>query len=271
MVFSILVVCLNAGDKLTRTVESILGQTHRDLEIIIKDGGSSDGSLQGLPEDARIRVVVQRDAGIYDAMNQAVRYAQGEYLFFLNCGDRFYTESVLEEVWEQIRQADGAVQEGAPAIYYGNIREERTGALVQSNPSMDDFGCYRNVPCHQACFYHRELLILRGFDLSYRVRADYEHFLWAYYRAKARTVYLPVTVAWYEGGGFSETRENERLSQKEHRKITEEYLPRHKVRKYRLIMLLTLSGVRTRLARSPKTAQLYNRIKGLFYQEKAQR
>ncbi|WP_304679261.1 glycosyltransferase, partial [uncultured Muribaculum sp.] len=82
-------VCLNAGDKLRRTVGSILAQSYPHYEIIVKDGMSTDGSVDKLPEDGRIRIVRQKDRGIYDAMNQATLLAEGDYLLYLNCGDYF--------------------------------------------------------------------------------------------------------------------------------------------------------------------------------------
>lgn len=83
---------------------------------------------------------------------------------------------------------------------------------MHSAPRMNDFACYRNVPCHQVCFYDAGLFAERGYDTDFRVRADYEHFLYCIYDRKAEAVYMPVTVAFYEGGGFSETRENRKRS-----------------------------------------------------------
>ena len=86
--FSIITVCLNAGQGLLDTVARTLSQTYENFEIIVKDGGSEDGSLEKLPMDARIRVVTRQDTGIYDAMNQGIAEARGDYLIFMNCGDR---------------------------------------------------------------------------------------------------------------------------------------------------------------------------------------
>ena len=151
-------------------------------------------------------------------------------------------------------------------IFYGNIHERRTDTFVQSNPEIDDFACYRNVPCHQACFYAAELLREKPFDTAYAVRADYEQFLWCYYKGRAKTVYMPITVALYEGGGFSETRDNEKKSRQEHRKITSIYMPAAKMLKYRLVMLITLAPLRTWIARNPVTARTYQAIKRKLYQ-----
>ena len=90
---SIIVVSLNSGERLKRTIDSIMGQTFTDYEVIIKDGGSTDGSLAFLErenllyENSSITLVQKSDAGIYDAMNQAVTFAKGRYIQFLNCGN----------------------------------------------------------------------------------------------------------------------------------------------------------------------------------------
>lgn len=260
MTFSIIVVCLNAGEKLHKTLDSILCQTEQDYEIIVKDGFSTDGSVDGITGEDRICFYQMKDTGIYDAMNQAVALAKGDYIFFLNCGDYFYDENVLAQVKAHISE-----HEGKPSIFYGNMEEALTGAFVPSNPHMDDFGCYRNVPCHQTCFYSRDLFGERGFDTGYRVRADYEHFLWCYYRAKATLHYMPVTVSLYEGGGFSETKENEKISAREHKQVVEQYMPPQLVRKYRWIMRLTFAGLRTAIARNKVTAKAYQKIKKMIY------
>lgn len=266
--FSIIVVCLNAGNGLKRTIDSILSQTCEDYEIIVKDGMSGDGSVEALPESERMQIYRKEDQGIYDAMNQAVEKVQGEYVYFLNSGDVFHDKDVLARVKQQMDRKeaeDALVKEEAEYIFYGDIYEQLTGEPVASNPSMDAFGCYRNVPCHQACFYDAGLMRRKQFDIRYRVRADYEHFLWCFFKGEAKTVYLPVTIADYEGGGFSETKANRKRSADEHKEITGKYMAKKQILKYRMLMLLTLSGVRTRLARNRMTAAVYNRIKRRLY------
>lgn len=268
MTFSIIVVCYNAGEKLHKTIESIRSQTEKDYEIIVEDGLSTDGSVEALVPGDDLKVFRERDEGIYDAMNRAVARASGAYLFFLNCGDYFEEETVLAKVRHHIRIDSDSQSEKRvfpPRIYYGNIRERATGAAVMSNPKIDDFACYRNVPCHQACFYDRRLLVKRGFRTCYRVRADYEHFLWCYYRAHAVMRYLPVTVVSYEGGGFSETKENRRRSAAEHRHIVQKYMSAGQIFAYRFLLLLTLAPLRTYLAGNPVTAGAYQWVKRKLY------
>lgn len=276
MTFSIIVVCYNAGEKLQKTIASIRGQTEGDYEIIVQDGLSTDGSVERLPAGTDLKLFCERDEGIYDAMNKAVSHAAGKYLYFLNCGDYFADKEVLAKVKREIEKSDLALcQDGLrkqgtgrrrpPRIFYGNIKERATGAYVMSNPVIDDFACYRNVPCHQACFYDRRLLVKRGFRTRYRVRADYEHFLWCYYRARAVTVYMPLVVASYEGKGFSESEENRRRSAAEHAHIVKKYMSRGQILKYRMAMTLTLAPLRTFLAENEMTAGIYQKIKRRIY------
>lgn len=262
MTFSIIVVCYNAGEKLRKTIESIRRQTEDDYEIIVQDGLSTDGSVERLSAGADLKIFRERDEGIYDAMNRAVSHAVGKYLFFLNCGDYFADEEVLAKVKREIEES------ARPMIFYGNIKERATGAYVMSNPVIDDFACYRNVPCHQACFYDRRLLVKRGFRTCYQVRADYEHFLWCYYKAHAVMVYMPLTVASYEGEGFSENTENRRRSAVEHAHIVKKYMSRGQIIKYRLLLFLSLAPLRTFLAKNKATAEIYQRIKRKIYRMK---
>lgn len=276
--FSIIVVSLNAGEKLTETIESIRKQTFTDYEVVVKDGGSKDGSVDALrtlleqyDEDMkkRIRIFEERDSSIYDGMNQAVAKAEGEYLYFLNCGDYFYNEACLEQVAGHIeacrKNSRDGKKEGAPKIFYGDIYDALRGNVVASNPKMDGFACYRNVPCHQACLYDRELFAKRGYEPKYRVRADYEHFLYSFYKENAKPAYIPVVLASYEGGGFSETAENRKKSAAEHKEITALYMSKAELFKYRAILALTLAPLRTKMAESPKMSRFYSRVKSFIY------
>lgn len=292
--FSIVVVALNPGERLKKTLDSIGNQTFTDYEVVLKDGGSTDDSLEKLKRDGyfenKNQIVIQqkRDGSIYDAMNQAVSLVTGRYVLFLNCGDYFYSDRVLEEVAELIcddrklkvsTAADSkfgsnlecekkfAIEavEVPKKIFYGNQYNRQQDTVVYSAPEINDFTCYRNVPCHQVCFYDYRLFEKRAYDLKYKVRADYEHFLYSIYEENAVGVAMPVIVASYEGGGFSETKENRKRSALEHKEITMKYLGKAKVFKYRCIMWLTLAPLRTLIAESPALSGMYNGVKNYIY------
>lgn len=268
--FSIIVVALNPGNKLAETIESIRMQTYSDYEIVVKDGLSKDGSVEALKEkyaiteneaeENSIRIYSQNDSSIYDAMNQAIGYCRGQYYFFLNCGDKFYKETVLEQVAAFLKES-----KEMPDIVYGNSYNETTEAVVTSVPEINAFSCYRNVPCHQTCFYGAKMFAERGYKPEFRVRGDYEHFLWCYFKKKAIIRSMDVIVSFYEGGGFSETKANVKRSKKEHKEITRMYMSKWMRFKYKAILLLTLSPVRSKMASSPKFSGFYNKIKGVIY------
>lgn len=279
--FSILVVSLNAGDKLLQTINSIREQTFSDYEVIVKDGGSRDHSIERLrgrleEEDSiefgrKVKIYVEPDTGIYDGMNQAAGKASGEYFLFLNCGDLFYDNKVLVEIAARIDTSGRSMKGDCSLIFYGDIYDILRGSRIASNPRLNEFACYRNVPCHQACIYHRSLFAERGYETRYRVRADYEHFLWCFFAGKANPVYLQVVVASYEGGGFSETKENRRQSEKEHKEITAKYISLQKRIWYRLLLLASLAPLRTKAAENPRVAAFYNQCKRWIYREKREK
>ncbi|MBQ4536069.1 MAG: glycosyltransferase [Lachnospiraceae bacterium] len=276
MRFSIIVVCLNPGEKLKETVDSILSQDCADYEIIIKDGGSRDGSVDALQadatygSDARIRFFNQKDTGIYDAMNQAVSYATGDFVLFLNCGDLFYDSRVLSKTAEYMdresaMQEDGTVPADkkslANMVFYGNTYSGKNQVLITSPAKINTLSCYRNIPCHQSCFYATRLCKEKPYDLQYSIRADYDHFLWCYYRSKAKMVAMDVTASMYEGGGFSENPSRRKKDLQEQESIIREYMSRKELLLCRLWKWGTLTPVRRRIAESRNFSKKYHKLR----------
>lgn len=288
MKFSIVTVALNPGKKLQETLDSVFCQTFTDYEIVIKDGGSTDGSMdrwrknshraESLQEpegqergrkdvsgetgdQPRVCFIEKADFGIYDAMNQAVQQAEGDFILFLNCGDMLADKTVLERVAKQINRLNGQ----PPLILYGDTVSAGTGATIASPPKITGFTCYRNIPCHQSCFYSRDLCREKPYDLQYKIRADYDHFLWCRYKASARFLYLNFPVSSYEGGGYSESRKNAARDRREHKLITREYMSGAELFCYRATMALTFMPLRRKMAGSRLFAGLYQRLKKILY------
>lgn len=316
LLFSVVVVALNPGEKWRGTLQSIFAQKYNDFEIIYKDGRSRDGSWEALlaeyGADSRLRSFQEADKSIYDAMNQALDQVSGKYVLFLNCGDFFYDDRVLERTAEAIAKAglpgetaadtkagvsgetavgakavvsgvtvaqekaelSGAVGQecvgrlGRPTVFYGNTFSAATGAVVHSAPSITGFTCYRNIPCHQSCFYDARLFEAKRYDLQYRIRADYDHFLWCFYRGNARMAYMDFVVASYEGGGYSESRENQVRDSEEHRLITARYMSRGELLRYQAALALTLAPLRRFMAENKAFSGLYHRVKAWIYRRK---
>ncbi len=270
MQLSIIVVCFRAGNKLIETLDSIRTQSYRDYEVVIKDANSKDGTIEKAKEwlanypkfAEKINIYLDADKGIYDGMNQAVTKASGDFVYFLNCGDLFTEDTCLATFMKEVATSKNS-------IYYGDVFDKIREAKVASVPQINSFACFRNVPCHQTCVYSRDLFEKRAYDLQYKVRADYEHFLWSYFTEKASITHIPVALAIYEGGGFSETVENRKRSAAEHKKITKEYIPALPLFGFRCLMILSLQPLRTAIAESKTLGGIYQKIKATLYGRRA--
>ena len=108
MKYSIITINYNNREGLQKTINSVIGQTFKDYEFIIIDGGSTDGSIEILEQhDASITFwSSEPDKGVYHAMNKGIAKAHGEYLNFMNSGDCFYSNNVLEHVNRYHSDAD---------------------------------------------------------------------------------------------------------------------------------------------------------------------
>ena len=202
MKFSVITVCLNPGEKLNVTLESVLRQSCTDVEIVLKDGCSTDGSVENWqrenasrPEAERVKVYTEKDSGIYDAMNQAVAHAEGEFLLFLNCGDVLPEDEVLERTRQVLEQEKKAGTDMDRLVLYGDTCSGKNHVTIASAPVISGFTCYRNIPCHQSCFYSAVLCREKPYDLQYKIRADYDHFLWCFYKAGAKMRHMDFPVA----------------------------------------------------------------------------
>ena len=118
MKFSIITTSFNPGEKLMFTIKSILDQDFRDFEIVVKDGASKDRTPEKLQQDKRagqaiaeqkLKLIIKEDRNVYDGMNQALEVCQGEYILFLNCGDRFHDRKVLAKAAEEIDKRNNAM------------------------------------------------------------------------------------------------------------------------------------------------------------------
>jgi glycosyltransferase involved in cell wall biosynthesis len=201
--FSIVTVCLNAGSALRETALGVLEQEADGFEYLVHDGGSSDGSLDGLPDDPRIRVRVESDDGIYDAMNRAARAATGEYLCFLNAGDRFPGPDTLAKVAAALETCSPPVD-----LLYGDAFDERSGKRRRAAPILSRKSLFLDGVCHQSQWIRREAFLeLGGLDPAFRFRADQELLL-RLVEAHRPTRYLPEVLSLYDGRGFSARKEN---------------------------------------------------------------
>jgi glycosyltransferase involved in cell wall biosynthesis len=152
---SIITVCFNAAPLIQKTLFSALNQSFQDFELVIVDGGSKDNTLALLqPFQSKIgEIVSEQDNGIYDAMNKGVNLAKGEWVYFLNAGDAFFDDLVLEKVFNEIKLA-------STDFLYAKVQtlNEPTGIdyVAGEEVTLKDF--WHKYPiCHQATFAKREI------------------------------------------------------------------------------------------------------------------
>lgn len=174
--FSIITVCYNAERDIDATIQSLLRQTYTNYEYIIKDGGSTDHTMEIVKdyarEKSRVRVIQEPDSGIFDAMNTAVGLANGELVFFLNAGDCFSDDTVLERVDRYMKEHPEIEIAFGNIIQIGNA--QKTVRIYSNICSKKIYFLTGDCICHQALFAKRELLEQKPFDLTYHVCGDKE-------------------------------------------------------------------------------------------------
>lgn len=200
--FSVIIPSYNCGRKLEATIESVLSQPPGLYELIVVDGGSTDGTLGVLGKFAgRLKYVSEPDQGVYDAMNKGVALATGRYVFILGGGDRL-RDGVLGRV--------AGLLPDAPSFVYGDAYLERHDVTMGGAAERADF--IRTNICQQAIFYERTIFeMLGGFDLRYRVYADWAFNMKCFADPRLGKVYLGMTVADFEGWGISDTQADARF------------------------------------------------------------
>jgi len=234
--FSIITVSYNAETLIEGTIRSALAQNCDDFEIIVQDGGSQDSTLSRIPQDLRISVRSEPDRGIYDAMNKAVQRASGRYCIFMNCGDEFAADDVLERLRGRL------VQAAEPSILYGDYQMD--GVFYRQPDSIGEFYLYRTPLCHQSMAFSRELFSAIGsFDLKYRIMADYDLTLKCF-RAGVPFLRSDTLVCSYRGSGVSESKKGIKIKRKERSEIVKRYFSQGRRMKYGFLLALTLRRFR---------------------------
>ena len=223
MLISIITVNLNSGLLLDQTVQSVLSQEYSDWEMIIQDGGSTDGSLDRLPDDPRIRLVKEADSGIYDAMNRAIQHASGRVYNFLNAGDIFVDSTILSAV--------GRAIEARPSVdvFYTDYRNVAMAFTKKQPSQISQVSLFRAAFCHQTLFFKNELFQdLGGYDTEYSIRADLE-FLYRCHASPSFTcARIPICGILYDGAGVSSLASVQKQKELELANIRRKYIPKCK-------------------------------------------
>lgn len=208
MTISIITATYNSAATVRDTIESVLQQTHKNVEYIIKDGGSKDNTLAICREyeprfGGRMKIISGPDLGIYDAMNQGIEVATGDVIGILNSDDFYYDERVLEDI-------NRAMENQPVDCVYGDLRFVQT-----DNPdkvvriwkgSQHEKGAFLKGwhPAHPTFYARRECFERLGaFKTSYAVSADFELMLRFIEVAELRNRYIPRYFVTMRMGGES--------------------------------------------------------------------
>ena len=215
--FSIITVCFNEAANIRKTLDSIVNQTFTDYELIVVDGGSTDGSKELIAQYGRhIKWwCSEPDSGTYNAMNKGVMHATGEYVNFMNAGDRFYDLKVLETVSQSQLDAD---------VIEGYVVDSRKHVHIREKSDDLCFHLFADTLSHQGSFIRRELLLSHPYDERYSIVADWKFWLETLFVARHTYAFIDLDIAYYDTAGISG---NPETVWKERERVVQEMFPPH--------------------------------------------
>jgi glycosyltransferase involved in cell wall biosynthesis len=207
---SVITVVYNDIKGIERTMLSVLNQTYPNIEYILIDGLSTDGTFNVIKKyQDRIRLISEKDEGIYDAMNKGLAMATGDYVLFMNSGDEIYAADTVAKVFATANDAD---------IYYGEtemINDKGESLGQRRHKAPEDFNLksfrYGMSISHQAIYIR--LLLTQPFDRKYTLSADIDWILNAVKKAKS-IANTRQYVARYLVGGMSKKKHRQSLMER---------------------------------------------------------
>ena len=227
MKLSIITVNFNDAEGLERTIKSVISQTFRDYEFIIIDGGSTDGSVGVIKQyESYIDYwVSEPDGGIYSGMNKGLRQAKGDYVNFMNGGDCYHSEDVLEKIFAFNSKAD---------IITGEHSENGARNIGKDGVTMLDL--YKWSIDHQASFIRRDVALRHPYDEKYRIVSDWKFFIEALIFDNCSFYYTDIIVVDVDMKGISNT--NSVLDKKEREDVLCELFPKWVLDNYQQMALI---------------------------------
>lgn len=194
---TIITVVYNGIQSLENTILSVINQTYPNIEYIIQDGGSVDGTIDIIKKyETHITAWISKsDKGIYDAMNKSIINANGEWINFMNSGDSFVDNYVIEKIFEE------KIFEEIK-ILYGNVHFVFDDKKLRRDCSPNSQAEMPSYICHQATFIRTSYIKKHPFDISLKICADFK-LVHDYYKSGGLFLYTDVDVANYDIFGFS--------------------------------------------------------------------
>jgi len=205
MTISIITVVLNNKPYVEDCIRSVIHQSHKDLEYMIIDGGSTDGTVNAItPYERHLsKWISEPDGGIYDAMNKGIKWASGDVIGMLNADDFYIDEGVLEKVATVM--ADAYVDACYADLVYVD-RENADKVIRYWRSRSFEPGLFASgwVPAHPTFFVRKKIYDRYGiFDVNYKLAADYELMARLFERYRIRTVYIPEVLVKMRVGGVT--------------------------------------------------------------------
>lgn len=204
MKISLITVCYNSVKTIEHTIKSVLSQNYNDIEYIIKDGGSTDGTLDILKKyETEIHLISKPDKGIYDAMNQGLELVTGDIIGIINSDDFYPDNEVINRVVETFSdQKIGAV--------YGDLRyvdsediEKLSRSWIANEYNPENF-LKGWMPPHPTFFLRKSYYNKYGFfNTDFRSAGDYELMLRMLYKEGVKAAYIPHVQMIMRAGGVS--------------------------------------------------------------------
>lgn len=198
---SVITVCRNALEPLKKTVASVVSQTYGNIEYVVVDGASTDGSREYLESlGDKIDVLISEpDKGIYDAMNKGIARASGEWLIFMNAGDTFAGTDGLNHIFYNPSDYDGY------GVIYGNVIKVGADGISHEKTAEPPHNSHRMFFCHQSSFIRRSEALSTPFDTRYRMSADLCQMKTLLKKGvKFKQINMPIAV--FDTSGVSNTR-----------------------------------------------------------------
>jgi glycosyltransferase involved in cell wall biosynthesis len=223
MRLSVITINYNNQEGLRKTIESVVKQTYNDIEYIIIDGGSTDGSVDVIKEfEDKINYwVSESDNGCYHAMNKGTELASGDYVIFMNSGDCFYSDNVIAE-FARLNPTEDVLC-GDMYLSLG---------CVNTPPEELTFRYFYegNLP-HQACFIKTSLQKLHPYNENLKIVSDWEFFLKILVLNNGSYRKINQIISYFDFGGISST--NQELHAKEREIIMQVHFPNRILEDYR--------------------------------------
>lgn len=199
---SVVVAVYNGADTLKQCIDSVLLQTFANKELIVIDGGSSDGTVELLKANSQINYwMSEPDTGVYNAWNKALSHAKGEWICFLGADDYFWNNQVLADMAQALAAVPSSISVAYGSVMLLNSQGETLYSIGDPwNEVKQRFKQVMSVP-HPGSMHRRSLFDRLGqFDESFRIGGDYELLLRELKTADAFFIPDLVTVAMRQGG-----------------------------------------------------------------------